>query len=65
MVNNSQHPDMDKMSKQIRYYWRHREQILKKNAKLAKDPEYRKKRQQIALKSYYKRKAEKDEGRNC
>ena len=56
---------MKKTNPQRDYYWRYREQILKKNAKLAKDPEYRKKRQQIALKSYYKRKAEKDEGRNC
>lgn len=59
MKNNSQHPSIDNMSKQSRYYWKHREEIRKKRAKLSKNPEYRKHRAEIALKSYYKRKEEK------
>lgn len=50
-----------KYKNQIMYYWNHREQILAKNAEKAKDPEYRKHRTQISLKSYYKRKEEKND----
>lgn len=46
------------------YYWRHREKILAQHAELAKNPEYRKHKAQISLKSYYKRKSEKNESRN-
>jgi hypothetical protein len=48
----------EKYKNQRAYYWRHREQILEKNAKKAKDPEYRTHRNNIAIKSYYKRKEE-------
>lgn len=44
---------------QLQYYQRHKKQILAKLKKLAKNPEWRKHRAQIALKSYYKRKEEK------
>ena len=49
----------DKYKNQRKYYWEHREQILQKHAELAKDPEYRKHRVEISMKSYYKRKEEK------
>jgi tripartite-type tricarboxylate transporter receptor subunit TctC len=45
---------------QLQYYQRHKKQILAKLKKLAKNPEWRKHRAQIALKSYYKRKEEKN-----
>lgn len=59
MKNNSQLQNTDNLSKQSRYYWKHREEIRKKRANLSKNPEYRKHRAEIALKSYYKRKEEK------
>lgn len=46
----------DNMYTQLRYYWKHRDEILAKNAEKSKDPEYRKHRTQISKKSYYKRK---------
>jgi hypothetical protein len=46
------------------YYWRHREKILALHAERAKDPEYKKHKAEISLKSYYKRKEEKNERRN-
>lgn len=49
-----------KYKNQRAYYWNHREQILAKNAEKAKNPEYRKHRTQISLKSYFKRKEEKN-----
>ena len=45
---------------QINYYWRHREEILKKEAKKRKNPEYRKYKAKLSLKSYHKRKEEKN-----
>lgn len=48
------------MSKQAQYYWRHRDEILKKHAELAKNPEYLEHKRKISLKSYYKRKEEKN-----
>ena len=50
----------EKYKNQRAYYWNHREQILAKNAEKAKNPEYRKHRTQISLKSYFKRKEEKN-----
>ncbi len=50
----------DKYKNQRAYYWRHRDKILKKHAKLAKSAKYRKHRVEISLKSYYKRKEEKN-----
>lgn len=50
----------EKNKNQRAYYWRHRDKILKKRAKLAKKASYRKHRAQISLKSYYKRKEEKN-----
>lgn len=44
------------------YYWRHRKDILKKLAAKRADPEYHKRANEIALKSYYKRKEEKNAG---
>lgn len=49
---------------QINYYWRHRENILDKLAEKRRDPEYRYYKAQLALKSYYKRKGERNEPRN-
>lgn len=42
------------------YYWRHRKDILKKLAEKRANPEYRKRANEIALRSYYKRKEEKN-----
>lgn len=42
------------------YYWRHRKDILKKLKAKRADPEYHKRANEIALKSYYKRKEEKN-----
>lgn len=55
---------MTDYTNQRAYYWRHREKILALRAERAKDPEYRKHKAQISLKSYYKRKEEKNERRN-
>lgn len=44
------------------YYWRHREDILAKLAEKRKDETYRKRKAAMALKSYYKRKEEKNAG---
>lgn len=44
------------------YYWRHRKDILKKLAAKRAEPEYHKRANEIALKSYYKRKEEKNAG---
>lgn len=52
--------NMDNVSPQARYYWRHRDKILAKNAKKAKSLKYRKHRTEISKKSYYKRKEEKN-----
>ena len=60
MAKNSQHRNLAKMSKQAQYYWRHRDEILKKHAELAKNPEYLEHKRKISLKSYYKRKEEKN-----
>ena len=45
------------------YYWRNREKILARHAERAKDPEYKKHKSEISLKSYYKRKEEKNDRR--
>lgn len=42
------------------YYWRHRDEILAKLAKKRKNKAYRKHKAEISLKSYYKRKEEKN-----
>ena len=44
------------------YYWRHRENILAKLAEKRKDETYRKRKAAMSLKSYYKRKEEKNAG---
>lgn len=44
------------------YYWRHREDILAKLAEKRKDETYRKRKAAMSLKSYYKRKEEKNAG---
>lgn len=51
---------MEKYKNQKTYYWRHRDEILKKNAEKRKDPKEIEKRRKIALKSYYKRKEKKN-----
>lgn len=51
---------MTNCKNQIAYYWRHREDILARHAERTKDPEYKKHRAEISLKSYYKRKEEKN-----
>ena len=52
----------EKYKNQRAYYWRHRQDILDKIAEKRKDPEYRKHRTQVSLKSYYKRKEKKNAG---
>lgn len=51
---------MTDYTNQKAYYWRHRKKILARHAERAKDPEYKKHRAEISLKSYYKRKEEKN-----
>lgn len=59
MKNNSRPANMDNLTKQARYYWKHKDELQEKRKNLYKNPEYRKHRAEISLKSYYKRKEEK------